>query len=92
MLLITFQVKQSTFVLQTAGISRQFPAGTDHPVAGNDNGDRVARVGAADRTNRFGITNRTGDILVASGFAVWYLKQCIPYLALEGCTLWRKIQ
>ena len=88
MLLITFQVKQSTFVLQTAGISRQFPAGADYPVAGNDNGDRVARVGAADRTNRFGVSNCAGDVLVAPGFAVWYLKQCIPHLSLEGCALW----
>ena len=39
----------------------------------------------------FGIANGVGDILVASGLAVRYLKQSVPYLALEERALWRKI-
>ena len=60
-------------------------------MAGNDNSDWVASIRVADCAYSFGVANGVGDILVASGFAIRYLKQCVPYLALEKRALWRKI-
>ena len=78
-----FQVQQVLLDIQPASITGQFAVGSDDPMAGNENGDRIFIVCHAHRPAGFFIADGTCNLLVGSCFTVRDLPQGFPYLLPE---------
>src|SRR3954447_1148457 len=75
-------VEQCALGRQAAGVARQRPVGADHAMARRDDRDRVAAVGAADRSRHAAQLPR--ELAVGDRLAVRDLAQPRPDGALEG--------
>ena len=70
-------------MVEAAAVAGQRAVGADHAVAGDDDRDRVAVVGAADRARRGGLADRARDVAVAGGLAERDPEQRRPDRLLE---------
>ncbi len=78
-----FQLKQTLLPMQTAAVSSQPAIGTDHPVAGNDDRDRICAAGAANRAHSFGATNLSCDPSIGARLTAWDCAECAPDFSLK---------
>src|SRR3954452_25018223 len=78
------EVEQRALHRQAAAEADELAVGADHPVAGHDDGDRVAPVGQPDGARGPGRPDAPGDLAVGRGLAVGDLAQGGPYALLEG--------
>ena len=76
-------LQQPLFTRQAAAEADQATVGADDPVAGHDDGDRVAVVGHADGPRRVGLADAAGQLAVADRLAVGDLRQRVPHPPLE---------
>jgi hypothetical protein len=79
-----FEVEQQALAVETAAVAGQGAGGADHPVAGEDDRDRVAAVGHADGPARAGTAEPGGELPVAGGVAVGDVGEQLPHLPLEA--------
>src|SRR4051812_24965621 len=75
-------VEQCALGRQAAGVARQRPVGADHAMAGRDDRDRVAAIGAADRPRD--AAQHARELAVRDRLALRDLAQPRPDGALEG--------
>ena len=78
-----FQFEQMRLGRQPAGKAGQRAITADHPMAGHDDGDRIAAVGGADGAGRTGLAQALGQLPVGARLAVRDLQQAVPDRALE---------
>ena len=64
------EVEQEPLAREPAAEADQAAVGPDHPVAGHDDGDRVAPVRGADRLGAARLAHRLGDVAVGARLAV----------------------
>ena len=60
-----FMAQEPSLPLQASTISRQPTRGTNDPVAGHDDGDRIRAIGQADGPHALGRSNLDGQALIA---------------------------
>lgn len=70
-----FVRQQPLFGRQPAGVTGQRAGGSDHPVAGHDDGNLVFGRRHAYRPRPFGVADGDGDVLVTTGHAVADIQQ-----------------
>ena len=80
--------------MKATGVTGQCTVRPNNTVAGDDDGDRVAAICTANRTNCFGVSNSGSDIAITPRFAVGDFKQGLPYALLKNrairCYIQRK--
>lgn len=66
----------------------------DNPVAGYENADAIGSDCSCHGSCAIGGTHTYGYFLIASGFTVWYIEQCVPYffLKISSCRMQRNIE
>ena len=72
--------EQPLLEVETAAVSPESSVGGDDAVARDDDRDRVAAVGGADRTRRPGPADAPGELGVAPRRSQRNLAQSLPYL------------
>src|SRR5690606_6273877 len=87
-----FQLQQEMLGRQAAAEAGEGAVGADHAVAGQDDRQRVAAVGGADRAHRCGAADAQRKLRIADGAAIGDIPQRQPYLALERRALRRQRQ
>src|SRR5690606_5125571 len=60
---------QQCLAWQAAGITGEAAVTADHPMAGNDDGNRVGTIGGTDSAHRLGSCDLGGEGAVAAGLA-----------------------
>jgi hypothetical protein len=58
--------QQPFFAIETAAEAGQRAVGTDHPMTGNDDSDRIAAIREADGPRSVGIVQALGELSVAA--------------------------
>src|ERR1700682_4417148 len=77
------KVKQLAFDVKTAAVAAQRSARCNHPVAGDDDSDRIPVVRHAHGPVRVRMANALSNVAVAAGLAVWDFEQRMPARELE---------
>src|SRR4051794_11674503 len=77
------EIEQGALAFQAASVAGERPVGADDAVAGDDDGDRVAAIGGADRARGPGALDALGELAVADRLAVGDRAQRLPDLLLE---------
>ena len=83
----SFMPQQPAFSFQSPTKAREMPVGPHHPMARKNNRQRVRSDCIGDGSNCFGPPDRGRNLPVASGFTVWDLAECVPYLPLKRSAL-----
>lgn len=78
-----FKIEQRPLLLFTPGVASQSAVRSDHPVAGNDDADRVPAIGRSHRPCRCRSVDPRREFSVSGGCAVGNRRQCLPDRALE---------
>jgi len=78
-----FKAEQKRFGWQTTAKSCQAAVTANNPVARNNNGYRVATIGAAHSSNGFGLTNIMCNRTITYSASKWNFKQFAPDAALK---------
>ncbi len=86
------QRQQLLLARQPPAVAGERPVRTDHSVAGYDDRDRVAIVGATHRTGRAGLTDGGRDLTVGGGLAVGDRAQRAPHIELKRRAAGGKIE
>ena len=73
------QAEQRFLRVEAAAEAGQVAAGADHPVAGDDDRNRVSAIGGTDRADRFRAADPLGDVAVGAGRAVGDLLQLLEH-------------
>src|SRR5215469_7781300 len=73
-----FELQQFALYLESAAVATQGSVGRDHPVAGNDDRNRVAVVGQSHRAKALRPSHRPSYVGVGPGFAVRDFEQGFP--------------
>jgi hypothetical protein len=81
----SFERQQRPLDLDAPPEAGERAVGADHPVAGNDDTDRVGGVGAADGAGGGGIAQAGGELTVAERPAVGDPPEAPPHRLLERC-------
>src|SRR5882672_2064702 len=84
--LSSLQGEQLFLDRQAAAISGQLAIAADHPMAGNDNGDRVGPVRQSHGARSLRISTAISQLAVGNGFSVGNFAEKLPYFELEGST------
>lgn len=82
--LFCFQIQQSLFYFQTAGITDQFVILTYHAVAGDYNPQRIKVGCLSDCAGSLRLADHGSDLTITSGLAVGNLLQSLPDRLLKG--------
>ncbi len=78
-------IQQPFLERQSAAVADQRPTRADHPVAGDDDGDRVAAIGGADGPRGTRPADPPGLLRIADGRAEGDGQERVPGKSLEGC-------
>src|SRR6516165_6232893 len=84
-LVLRLQGEQAFLDVKAPREARQLPVGTDHPMAGGDDRDRVSPAGGPDRTCRARPSDLGRNLPVAPRLAVGNGQQRLPNPLLERC-------
>ena len=79
-----FHIQQRPLDVNTSGIAHQRAIGTDHTVAGGDDGEGITVVGHANGAECLGTADSCGQLLVGACRAVRNLAESSPDTELEG--------
>ena len=80
-------LQQTLLDFQSISIAAQGPVAAHHTVAGDQDGNMVCAIGAADGTDRFGLAYGGGNIGITAGFPFGYFAQFLPDRFLEDRAL-----
>ena len=80
---LLLQLQQKTLFFQTAAVACQAPVRAHDPVAGDQDGDRVAVVGHAHRPAGVGPSDLAGQLAVGDGLAIGDGEQGVPHQPLK---------
>src|SRR5439155_27373352 len=78
-----FVLQQPALAVQAAAEARELAARADHPVAGDDDGDRVLSVGRADGAGGARVAEAARQLAIAHRRAVGDGPQGVPDTPLE---------
>src|SRR5260370_16469430 len=78
------KLEQRALGVAPAAVTAQRASRCDHPVAGDEDSDRIPVVGHAYGAVGLRMANRLGDVAVAAGFAIWNFEQCTPASEVES--------
>ena len=76
--------KQLALTLEATCITAKRAVAADHPMAWDQYGDVIVAIGCSDRAHGLGLTDRRGDLGIASRFSGRDLAQLAPYGFLES--------
>lgn len=85
-----FEFEEDALAVHAAAVSSHRPIRIDDAVAGDDDGERIARVRLTDRLESFRAVDRDRDVTVAGGFRVRDLRESTPDFELKGGALRRE--
>lgn len=85
-MIFSLQFQQNSLCFQSSGKACQGTIAADNAMAGDKDADAVGSDCSSHGSDTIGIAYTLSDFLIASGFTVWYIKQCIPYFSLEICS------
>lgn len=83
----SFDVQQKLLDAGAVGIPAQLAASGHYPVAGHDDGNRVATARLAHRLQRLGLAQRCRNLAIGSRFAIRDVQHLVPNGMLELGTL-----
>ena len=78
------KLEQLALDVETAAVTAQRATRCDHPVAGDDDSDRIPVVGHADGAVGMWMTDGLRNVTIAAGLAIWNFKQSIPAGELDS--------
>ena len=78
------QAEQIFFAGQSAAIPAHLPVGANHAMAGNDDGNWIVVIGAANGAAGLWLSNGDGNVLIAGRAAVRNGAQGLPDRQLKG--------
>lgn len=87
---VLLHLQQIFLHIRVAGVAAQTAVGTDHPVAGDQDADRIVVTGVADCPDGFGAANGVGKLPIGTGLAIRDLQELCPDRLLERGALGRK--
>jgi len=79
-----FQSQKRCFCVQTTAVAGQRAPGSDHPVARDQDGNRVGTCRSAHRSRGSGSSDAPGDFPVGRRRSVRDVSDLSPYFLLEG--------
>src|SRR5271169_2762511 len=79
----SFEPQEESLGRQSAAISAQRLAASQHPMARDDDRDRIAMVGLPDRAKGVSAPHQPGNLRIAPRLAVWNAQQLFPTVSLE---------
>ena len=80
-----FEPQEKFFCLHSGGVTGERSIMRNNTVARDNDGERIASVGSADRSKAARHANSASELLVCNGCSVRNPQQLLPYPQLKGC-------
>ena len=80
-----FEPQEKFFCLHSGGVTGERSIMSNNTVARDNDGERIASVGSADRSKAARHANSASELLVCNGCSVRNPQELLPYPQLKGC-------